>query len=266
MIIDVDLTSRGTGTNLIAADDFGAFHVRAWTVGGAPDWDALEAALGETGRVGDESAFITVDGLTALAGERASSSDWRRRLAGMISYAESHGWSDGDGAIAAHVEWQSEVPIEAGEFRRVLGHLPTGVAVITAQDADGPVGMSCNSLTSVSLDPPLIAVFHSRESQTWPRIRQCARFVVNVTSSGHRDLVRQFAERGVDRFAGVGWHGRATGPALDDALAWIECATTAEYPAGDHTICLARVLALEVRGDVNPLIFFRGSYGTFAER
>jgi 3-hydroxy-9,10-secoandrosta-1,3,5(10)-triene-9,17-dione monooxygenase reductase component len=158
-----------------------------------------------------------------------------------------------------------ERQIAHSHYRRVLGCYATGVSVLTAQLPDGPVGMACNSLTSVSLDPPLIAVCPAKTSETWPAIRGSGCFVANVMAVHHAARVRVFARKGPDRFAAVAWHPRSCGPALDDALAWIECEMVDEHDDGDHTIAVARVVALEGPRDADPLVFFRSRYGTFAE-
>lgn len=153
--------------------------------------------------------------------------------------------------------------IEPDHFRHVLGHLPTGVTVLTASSAAGPVGMSANSLTSVSLDPPLLLVCPAKSSETWPTIREVRRFCVNVMARHHEPTVRRFAVRGIDRFEGSSYHDRASGPALDDAIAWIDCELLHEHDAGDHTIAVCAVVGLEPAAEGEPLIFFRGRYGTF---
>jgi 3-hydroxy-9,10-secoandrosta-1,3,5(10)-triene-9,17-dione monooxygenase reductase component len=149
-------------------------------------------------------------------------------------------------------------------FREVLGHLPTGVTAVTAHGPDGPVGMAANSVTSVSLDPPLILLCPGKSSTTWPSVRASGRFCVNVMAAHHEDVCRRFAAKGATRFAGVDWHERPAGPALDDALAWIECSLREEHDAGDHVIAVADVLAIDAREVRAPLVFFRGRYGTFA--
>lgn len=149
-------------------------------------------------------------------------------------------------------------------FRHVLGHLPTGVTVITALSGDTPVGMAANSVTSVSLEPPLILLCPAKSSTTWPDIRDSGSFCVNVMAGHHEEAVRQFALRDADRFAGVAWTPRAAGPALDEAVAVIECELDVEHEAGDHTIAIGRVVALEARSDVAPLVFFQGRYGGFS--
>jgi flavin reductase (DIM6/NTAB) family NADH-FMN oxidoreductase RutF len=157
-------------------------------------------------------------------------------------------------------------PIDPDEFRRVFSHLPTGVAVLTAHGADGPLGLAANSVTSVSLDPPLVLFCPARSSTTWPAIRATGAFCINVMASHHEAVTRAFAARGSDRFAGVRSVERPAGIALHDALAWIECRIEDEHDAGDHTIVVARVVAIEGAENVtDPLVFFRGAYGSFAD-
>ena len=155
--------------------------------------------------------------------------------------------------------------IDPDRFRQVLGHLPTGVTVVAAHHPSGPVAMSANSVTSVSLDPPLILFCPAKSSTSWPRIHESGRFCVNVFAAHHGEVSERFAAQSVDRFEGVSWHSRPAGPALDDAVAWIECTIDAEHEAGDHLIVVGAVDQLDVReGEANPLVFFRGRYGAFS--
>jgi len=156
------------------------------------------------------------------------------------------------------------INIDPGHFRKVLAHLPTGVSIITAHGGGGPVGMAANSVTSVSLDPPLVLFCPARTSTTWPDLRAAERFCINIMAGHHEEVTRRFAARGVDRFAGVSFEDRPCGPALVDAVAWIECVLDAEHDAGDHTIVVARVTAMEAGPEIaEPLVFFRGAYGSF---
>jgi flavin reductase (DIM6/NTAB) family NADH-FMN oxidoreductase RutF len=158
---------------------------------------------------------------------------------------------------------EAGTPITGDRFRHVLGHLPTGVTVVTAHGPDGPVGMAANSVTSLSLDPPMILLCPARSSSTWPEIRAAGRFCVNVMAGHHEEVTRQFARRGEDRFTGVPVSERPAGPALDDAVAWLECRLRDEHEGGDHTIVVADVLAIEAAAEALPLVFFRGRYGSF---
>jgi 3-hydroxy-9,10-secoandrosta-1,3,5(10)-triene-9,17-dione monooxygenase reductase component len=155
-------------------------------------------------------------------------------------------------------------PLSPEQLREVLGHLPTGVTVIASMADGRPVGMSANSFTSVSLAPPLVLFCPAKSSTTWPPIRAAGRFCVNVMAGHHEGICRQFARKGEDRFKGVAWHERSRGPALDDAVAWLDCEIDAEHDAGDHTIVVARVLGIDATPELGPLVFFRGRYGTFA--
>jgi flavin reductase (DIM6/NTAB) family NADH-FMN oxidoreductase RutF len=123
--------------------------------------------------------------------------------------------------------------------------------------------MAANSVASVSLDPPMILLCPAKSSRSWPGIRDAGRFCVNVMAGHHEEIVRQFARKGVDRFAGIGWHQGPCGPALDDAVAWIHCSLSAEHDAGDHTIAVADVVEIDADADAVPLVFFQGRYGTF---
>jgi 3-hydroxy-9,10-secoandrosta-1,3,5(10)-triene-9,17-dione monooxygenase reductase component len=153
--------------------------------------------------------------------------------------------------------------IEPEIFREVLGNLPTGVTVVTATSPDGPVGMACNSVASVSLEPPLISLCPAKSSTTWPSIHAAGSFCINVMASHHEDATRSFARRGIDRFGDLEVHTRVGGPALSDAVAWIDCRIRDQHDAGDHLIIVADVLSLEASPNSDPLVFFRGRYGGF---
>jgi flavin reductase (DIM6/NTAB) family NADH-FMN oxidoreductase RutF len=157
------------------------------------------------------------------------------------------------------------VPQPGQLFRRVLGHFPTGVVIVTAIDDGTPVGMAIGSFTSVSLDPPLIAILPAKTSVSWPRIAAAGAFCVNVLNARQEALCRTFATTGADKFAGVPWQPSPSGaPALTGALAWIDCSLEQLVEAGDHYIALGRVRALDVSADqgTEPLVFFKGGYGT----
>ena len=147
-------------------------------------------------------------------------------------------------------------------LREVLGHFASGVTVVTADTDDGPIGFTCQSFSSLSLDPPLIAFAPARTSRTWPRLREIGRFCVNVLAEGQDDVSQTFARSGADKFDGVSWTPSAHGsPVLAGVVAWIDGELWAEYEGGDHTIAVARVLDLGSHADRRPLLFHRGSYG-----
>src|SRR3712207_9239244 len=95
--------------------------------------------------------------------------------------------------------------VDPRTMRDVLGHFASGVTVVTAQGDDGPVGFTCQSFSSLSLDPPLVVIAPARTSRTWPRLRALGRFCVNVLAEDQSDLSARFARSSADRFAGVPW-------------------------------------------------------------
>ena len=152
------------------------------------------------------------------------------------------------------------------KFRQVLGHFPTGVAVVTGMDADGkPAGMAVGSFTSVSLDPPLVAFMPDRSSTSWPRFRDSGSFCVNILGAEQESVCRTFAGRGGDKFAELTWRPAGSGaPVLDGVLAWIDCDTEVVHEAGDHFIVIGRVRELDIGTPALPLVFFQGGYGRFS--
>jgi 3-hydroxy-9,10-secoandrosta-1,3,5(10)-triene-9,17-dione monooxygenase reductase component len=147
-------------------------------------------------------------------------------------------------------------------FREALSRFATGVAFVTAAPDGEPAGLIVNSLTSVSLEPPLVAFCPARSSLTWQRMRRAGRFGVNVLGRRHEEFVRRAAPAGADRFAEIDWALAGGGvPLLPDALATLECAIVAEYAAGDHWIVVGRVDGLQARAAGEPLIFYAGAFG-----
>jgi flavin reductase (DIM6/NTAB) family NADH-FMN oxidoreductase RutF len=154
---------------------------------------------------------------------------------------------------------------DSAQFRKVLGHYPTGVTVVTGVGRSAPTGMTIGSFTSVSLDPPLVGFLPMKSSDTWADIQPSGAFCVNVLAEAQGELCWRFAKETDDRFADVGWAPAPSGsPILDGAIAWIDCRIEEEVDAGDHWFVLGRVLALDVMADdVAPLLFFRGKLGGF---
>lgn len=154
--------------------------------------------------------------------------------------------------------------IGAAQYRQVLGHFPTGVVVVAAIDDHGPVGLSVNSFTAVSLEPPLVAFCAERRSGSWAVIRRVRTFCANVLAEDQETLSRVFAMRGSDKFEGIGWSPAPSGsPLLDGVLAWIDCEVETVHDGGDHEICVAKVRSLGVEHRDGPLVFYRGGYGRF---
>jgi flavin reductase (DIM6/NTAB) family NADH-FMN oxidoreductase RutF len=152
--------------------------------------------------------------------------------------------------------------VDPRQMRDVLGHFASGITVVTATTPDGPIGFTCQSFSSLSLDPPLVAFAPARTSSTWPRLREAGRFCVNVLAEEQSRLSQAFARSGTDKFAGVSWAPSPHGsPMLEGVVAWIDSELWAEYDGGDHTIVVARVLDLGADAARLPLVFHRGNYG-----
>ena len=150
---------------------------------------------------------------------------------------------------------------DARAFRDALGRFATGVAFVTAAPDGEPAGLIVNSLTSVSLEPPLVSFCPSRSSLTWSRMRRARRFGVNVLGRRHERFARRATPVGADRFADLDWElGRGGAPLLTDALVSLECEIVAEHAAGDHWIVVGQVHNLRLAPGEDPLVFFAGEF------
>lgn len=163
---------------------------------------------------------------------------------------------------------QAETPatsttvVDGRQFRRILGHYPTGVCAITAVADDGkPIGLVVGSFTSVSLDPVLVAFFPDRSSSTWPKVEKAGQFCVNVLGDCQQGVCSALAAKGEDKFAGIEYELSQLGsPIIHGALAWIDCELETVHEAGDHFIVLGRVHGLDLYHEGSPLIFHKGGY------
>jgi 3-hydroxy-9,10-secoandrosta-1,3,5(10)-triene-9,17-dione monooxygenase reductase component len=158
-------------------------------------------------------------------------------------------------------------PVSPAVMRDVLGHFVSGIVVITANGPEGPLGFTCQSFASLSLDPPLVSFAPARTSTTWPRIREIGAFCVNVLAADHQEVSAGFARSGVDKFEGVAWRPAPSSgaPVLNGVSAWVDCTLWAEYDGGDHTIAVGRVADLGADASRLPLLFYRGRYGVTAD-
>jgi flavin reductase (DIM6/NTAB) family NADH-FMN oxidoreductase RutF len=152
--------------------------------------------------------------------------------------------------------------IDPALFRQLMGRFATGVTVVTVVSPDGtPSGMTVNSLSSVSLDPPLVSICIDRGAVMHAALTGAPGFVVNILRSDQEAVSRRFAEDMPDRFDGVGYGFSSDGhPILDGVLAHLECAVHASIEAGDHSVLLGRVVG-GVSGEGHPLLFYQGGYG-----
>lgn len=152
---------------------------------------------------------------------------------------------------------------DGARFRQVLGHFATGITIVTAMEEDGPVGFTCQAFTSLSLDPPMVALAAAKSSTSWPKIAKAGAFCVNILSSEQEALCRAFAVSGSDKFDGVDWRPGVLGPpVLEGSVAWVECRLETIHDAGDHELVTGRVVDIGVVEGL-PLLFYRGGFGTF---
>lgn len=153
----------------------------------------------------------------------------------------------------------------SSEFRLALGQFATGVTVVTAERAPGRVhGMTANSFTSVSLDPPLILICVSQNAKLLPLVKQHKRFGVNILKDTQRAISEYFARTEesdeIEQSLGICYRWTRTNiPLLADALVHLACNVVSDHLAGDHTIFVAEVQSVEIY-DGEPLLYLRGNY------
>lgn len=166
---------------------------------------------------------------------------------------------------AARPESDSTTPTTGTTLRQVMGQFATGITVITAGGELGH-GMTANSFTSVSLEPPMVLCCVARTARMHQAILAAGGYGVSILGANQTGLARYFADKtrpaGPTQFDAVDWiPGRRTGaPLLMGALAWIECELEADYEGGDHSIFVGRVLDAHRGGGRDALMFFSGGF------
>ena len=162
-------------------------------------------------------------------------------------------------------------PSTKGEYR--TGHDPrtlrdalscfaTGVTVVTCLSGEGqPAGLTVNSFTSVSLDPPLLLVCLAKVAASATVLIEASHFAVNVLQTGQQPASIRFSTRDEDRFGATPWScGEAGAPILADSLGVFECERFAVYDGGDHHILVGEVIKASFDASLDPLLYFRGRY------
>jgi flavin reductase (DIM6/NTAB) family NADH-FMN oxidoreductase RutF len=147
-------------------------------------------------------------------------------------------------------------------MRQAMGRFATGVAVVTTRHAGTPHGMTVNSLTSVSLDPPLLLVCLTTGARTTDAVVGAGRFVVNILAARQEQLALRFARRGEEHFAGLDADQADNGhdlPVVPGAVVHADCTVDQVVTAGDHVVVFGRVEAL-CRSDATPLGFHGGRF------
>ncbi|HEY4076728.1 MAG TPA: flavin reductase family protein [Rhizomicrobium sp.] len=152
-------------------------------------------------------------------------------------------------------------------FRAALGSFPTGIAVVTALGPETHIGITVNSFTSVSLDPPLVLWCIDRRSRRYPSFASAPGFTVSILGSGHKAVSARLAGAGEHNLDGIDLIPTELGPpGLADSLAVFECQRESVQDAGDHAILIGRVLRfIRQDGAGAPLVYFQGRYGALAQ-
>ena len=155
--------------------------------------------------------------------------------------------------------------VDSGQFRSVMSHYPTGVAVVTGRAPDGePLAMVVGTFSSVSLDPPLVSFMPMKTSKTFDRLRECDSLCINIIGGDQQQELMSIAQRWKQKLDGIHWTPSPAGdPVLGNSLAWIDTTIYDLVDAGDHWIVLCQVRDLDVTKSAPPLLFFQGGYGTF---
>jgi flavin reductase (DIM6/NTAB) family NADH-FMN oxidoreductase RutF len=149
------------------------------------------------------------------------------------------------------------------ELQALMRRLPHGVAVLTVDAAGERLGLTVDSLVSLSLEPPLVGVSVSRQAAMHELLRAAGGFALSVLAGGQEDVAQHFA-RGVPPIAH--WHGIVTrpgasgAPLIEGALGWIECRLAGEHAVGDHTLFIGEVLSVEAGVAAAPLVHFESGY------
>lgn len=159
---------------------------------------------------------------------------------------------------------------DARAFRAALGCFATGVCVASTRDPDGrPVGVTVNSFTSVSLDPPLVLFCLDRSAESLRAFMSASGFALTVLAEEQQSVSANFAQRALpERWEGVALHGEdddaPAAPTIAGGLAALDCDMHAIHDGGDHVILVGRVRRLWSRPDGRPLLYFRGGYARLA--
>ncbi len=152
---------------------------------------------------------------------------------------------------------------DVAKFKEAMSTFATGIAIVAGIEDGDPVGFTCQSFISLSIDPPYIALAPARTSTSWPRIAKAGSFCVNVLGEHQRQLCQSFAVSGGNKFEGVAWSpAPVTGsPLIEGSLSWVDCSVELVHDAGDHELIIGRVLDLGV-GEGSPLLFFKAKFAT----
>ena len=155
---------------------------------------------------------------------------------------------------------------DAQQFRSALGSFATGVTIVTAKGLGHGeyIGITVNSFSSVSLDPPLVLFSLGKRNFSLKHFLSTRHFAVNVLSKAQRELGARFARSAHDKWAGVDYElWQHDCPIFPGSIAAFECAIQHTYQGGDHVILVGHVEHMHCDPTAEPLLFLRGKYGHF---
>ncbi len=152
---------------------------------------------------------------------------------------------------------------DPAEQRKILGSFATGVTVITTK-GESPTGLTANSVTSLSLDPPLVLFAVDKRASSLQAFRDAGCFAVNILTAEQQEISNRFASPGPKDFSDLDTRTAETGaPVLNGSLGWVDCRLQYVLPGGDHDIFVGEIVAGEYHGG-DPLLYFAGKYRDIA--
>ena len=152
-------------------------------------------------------------------------------------------------------------PFEPRVLRDAFGCFATGVTVVTGRGLDGTrTGLTANSFTSVSLDPPLLLFCPANTASALPALRESGRFAINVLDLDNQHVADRFTKKGIDRFADAEWEEWHGLPVLKHAKAAFACTLHADHDGGDHRIIVGKVTRLGFLNTRESLLYLHGRY------
>jgi flavin reductase (DIM6/NTAB) family NADH-FMN oxidoreductase RutF len=156
------------------------------------------------------------------------------------------------------------LPLDKSSFRHAMGHFASGVTIMTTTASGRMHGMTVSAFASQSLDPLLIVVSVERSTEMHKLVMASRAFAINILGEHAEGTARFYADNarleGPEFVEGAYHLGVSGAPLLDEAIAFLEATVDSTLAAGDHSIIVGRVTALEVRSDTEPLIYFRSGY------
>jgi flavin reductase (DIM6/NTAB) family NADH-FMN oxidoreductase RutF len=153
------------------------------------------------------------------------------------------------------------ITVSASEFKSVMRHWPTGVAVVTTKYNEQLFGLTVNSFTSVSLSPPLVSFCLSKDSGSFAAFHLGDKFAINILAENQQELAKHFAAKKINKFLGVKYQeSKLAMPLIIGATCWLECDKLYEYDGGDHIILVAKVQYCSINNKLMPLLYFEREY------